>query len=77
MKQYISKEEFEVFRDWLVNVVGVQQSLRTNEYELIRWKHHLKGRPMPICFRRDVNDKVTLNGEASRYYNDFLRRTKC
>lgn len=74
MKKYLSKREYEIFRNWLLNVVGIKPLPGMNGYELLRWQHHLPGKAMPICFRRDTSDKITLNGEAANYHKDFLRR---
>lgn len=74
MKTYITYAEWRRFKHWLVYIVGVGVEPPANEYELLRWKHLQPSRPKPIAFRRDVSDKVTLNGEAARFYDDYKRR---
>lgn len=71
MKTYISQEEFEWFRKWLVEVKGIQPLEKRNEYELLAWKHEKPGRPMPIAYRRDVSPKITLNTGAADYWRVY------
>lgn len=74
-KTYVSQEEFEFFRYWLLTTQRVEPLPVSNPFELLRWKNAKEGRPMPICFRRIRTDRVTLNGEAAREYKRYLRET--
>lgn len=76
MRTYVSKEKYEAFRNWLINVVGVELEPMLGEYEVMRWKHHRPGKPKPICFRREGTEVITLNTEAAKYYGEYERREK-
>lgn len=71
MKTYISQEEFEWFKRWLLEVEKIEPLPVCNEYELLRWKHKKPGEPMPICFKRYKTEKITLNTGATDYWRKY------
>ena len=73
MRFTISQEDYCYFKNWLIDELKVISLPTTNEYELMKWKNDRKGEPMPICYRRDKTNMITLNGAAYKYYERYER----
>lgn len=69
----ITREELEAFRHWL-QLSGAVFSNPKGEHEIMRFRppFPLKNQPLPIAYRRDKDDLITLNGSAERHYTEYL-----